>query len=46
MPPKIALYVFASDEAVVKKVVRETSSGGVGVNETIMHIGLSFDLSY
>jgi len=33
----LALYVFAKDDDVVEKVLAETSSGGVSVNETLMH---------
>jgi aldehyde dehydrogenase (NAD+) len=36
----LALYVFAEDQAVVDRVVAETSSGGVGVNATLMQLGV------
>lgn len=34
----LALYIFTRDDAVEEKVLRETSSGGVCVNGTVMHI--------
>lgn len=34
----LALYVFTQDDAVEEKVLQETSSGGVCVNGTLMHI--------
>jgi aldehyde dehydrogenase (NAD+) len=34
----LALYVFASDDAVIDQVVDGTSSGGVCVNQTLMHL--------
>ena len=33
----LALYVFADDDEAAEQVVRETSSGGVCVNHTLMH---------
>ena len=36
----LALYVFAEDQAVVDRVVAETSSGGVGANLTMMQLGV------
>ncbi len=38
-PKPLALYVFSSDDGVVDRVVRRTSSGGVGVNAALLHIG-------
>jgi aldehyde dehydrogenase (NAD+) len=35
----LALYVFATDQGVVDDLVTTTSSGGVCVNQTLMHIG-------
>ena len=35
----LALYLFTSDEATEEAVLEETSSGGVCVNGTILHIG-------
>lgn len=37
-PRPLALYVFSNEEAVVEKVLSSTISGGVSVNETLMHI--------
>ena len=37
-PKPLALYVFASRKKVVKEVIKRTSSGGVGVNETIIQV--------
>ncbi len=35
----LALYVFSDDDRVVQRTLRRTSSGGVGVNGTLLHIG-------
>jgi aldehyde dehydrogenase (NAD+) len=37
-PKPLALYVFAEDDAAIDAVVDGTSSGGVCVNQTIMHL--------
>ena len=37
-PKPLALYVFAGDDDVVDDVLARTSSGGVCVNHTLMHI--------
>ncbi len=37
-PKPLALYVFADDDEVVDAVLERTSSGGVCVNHTILHI--------
>jgi aldehyde dehydrogenase (NAD+) len=37
-PKPLALYVFAQDDEVVDRVLDATSSGGVCVNHTILHI--------
>ena len=37
-PRPLALYVFDHDAASVERVLEETVSGGVTVNETILHI--------
>ncbi|XP_040388647.1 aldehyde dehydrogenase family 3 member A2 isoform X11 [Cygnus olor] len=37
----LALYVFSNDKKVIKRVISETSSGGVTVNDVIMHFFLS-----
>ena len=38
-PHPLALYVFSNDDETVDRVVRRTTSGGVGVNATLLHIG-------
>ena len=38
-PKPLALYVFSSDDDTVGAVVDRTSSGGAGVNNTLLHIG-------
>ncbi|RQS68987.1 coniferyl aldehyde dehydrogenase [Burkholderia sp. Bp8963] len=37
-PRPLALYLFDEDGGTVDRVMRETVSGGVSVNETLMHI--------
>jgi aldehyde dehydrogenase (NAD+) len=37
-PKPLALYLFSTDQAVVKRVLNETSSGGVAINDTVMQI--------
>jgi len=37
-PKPLALYLFANDKAVRRKIIRETSFGGGAINNTIMHI--------
>lgn len=37
-PKPLALYIFSRDQVCVERVLKETSSGGVCVNETIMHL--------
>ncbi|MBC8023260.1 MAG: coniferyl aldehyde dehydrogenase [Burkholderiales bacterium] len=37
-PRPLALYVFDRDSAAISRVLEETISGGVTVNETILHI--------
>jgi aldehyde dehydrogenase (NAD+) len=44
-PKPLALYVFAEDDEVVDDVVSGTSSGGVCINQTLMHI-LPADLPF
>ncbi|MEM7105104.1 MAG: aldehyde dehydrogenase [Bacteroidota bacterium] len=38
-PKPLALYVFSKNQGTIDKVIGETSSGGVCVNDTLMHIG-------
>lgn len=37
-PKPLALYVFSNDEALKKRVLSETSSGGACINNTLFHI--------
>lgn len=37
-PKPLALYVFSNDKSVQARVVERTSSGGVAVNHTMMHL--------
>lgn len=37
-PKPLALYVFAEDRAIADQVIEQTSSGGVCVNQVLMHI--------
>ncbi|XP_019401279.1 PREDICTED: fatty aldehyde dehydrogenase isoform X1 [Crocodylus porosus] len=36
----LALYVFSNDKKLIKRVIAETSSGGVTANDVIMHYSL------
>lgn len=33
----LALYIFSNDSAAIQKVIERTSSGAVGINETLVH---------
>jgi aldehyde dehydrogenase (NAD+) len=44
-PKPLALYVFANDDAAIDAVVDGTSSGGVCINQTLMHL-LPADLPF
>lgn len=37
----LSLYIFSNDKTVVKSFLENTSSGGVAVNDTIMHVAPS-----
>ena len=37
-PKPLALYAFSSDRAVQRRIVAETSSGGVCINDSVMHV--------
>lgn len=39
-PKPLALYIFTSDRSTEQEVLQRTSSGGVCVNDTIMHISV------
>lgn len=36
-PKPLALYIFTKSRAIQKKIVSETSSGGVTINDTLLH---------
>ena len=38
MPKPLALYVFSNDKENIKLILENTFSGGVSINDTIMHI--------
>ena len=40
-PKPLALYFFSENKERQAKVLRETSSGGMCINETVMHLGVS-----
>lgn len=40
-PKPLALYIFSKDIAKQQKVINETSSGGVCINDTVMQVGVS-----
>lgn len=40
-PKPLALYIFSKNENKQNKVLRETSSGGVCINDTVMQVGVS-----
>jgi len=40
-PKPLALYVFSDHKNLQQQVCRETSSGGVGINNTLMHLSVS-----
>ncbi|MEO0946720.1 MAG: aldehyde dehydrogenase [Cyanobacteria bacterium J06641_5] len=39
-PKPLALYVFSNRSTVQDKILRSTSSGGVCINDTVMHVGV------
>ncbi|WP_445636097.1 Aldehyde dehydrogenase [Nostoc sp. DSM 114161] len=40
-PKPLALYLFSQNKSLQKRVLQETSSGGVCINDTIMHVGVT-----
>ncbi len=40
-PKPLALYLFSKDKQKQEQVLQQTSSGGVCINDTIMHVGVS-----
>lgn len=39
-PKPLALYYFSSDQAAQNKIIQDTSSGAVCINDTISHLGI------
>jgi len=39
-PKPLALYLFSSNKEKQERILRETTSGGVCLNDTIMHVGV------
>jgi acyl-CoA reductase-like NAD-dependent aldehyde dehydrogenase len=40
-PKPLALYLFSRNKQLQQRILQETSSGGVCLNETIMHVGVT-----
>ncbi|MUL38351.1 aldehyde dehydrogenase [Gloeocapsopsis dulcis] len=40
-PKPLALYLFSRDQNIQQRVLKETSSGGVCINDTVMHVAVS-----
>ncbi|AFZ29059.1 Aldehyde Dehydrogenase [Gloeocapsa sp. PCC 7428] len=40
-PKPLALYVFSRNKDIQQRVLKETSSGGVCINDTVMQVGVS-----
>jgi aldehyde dehydrogenase (NAD+) len=40
-PKPLALYLFSQDKSLQKRILQETSSGGVCINEAVMQFGVS-----
>ena len=38
----LAMYIFSKDKAVVDRILANTSSGGVTVNDTLWHLAGEF----
>jgi aldehyde dehydrogenase (NAD+) len=39
-PKPLVLYVFSEDDEVTERILSRTSSGGVGINQTMYHAGI------
>lgn len=37
-PRPLALYVMSSDKLLIKQIIENTHSGGVAINDTMMHV--------
>jgi aldehyde dehydrogenase (NAD+) len=40
-PKPLALYLFSQNKSLQKRILQETSSGGVCINDTVMQVGVS-----
>jgi aldehyde dehydrogenase (NAD+) len=40
-PKPLALYLFSQNKNLQKRILQETSSGGVCINDTVMHVAVS-----
>ncbi len=40
-PKPLALYIFSRNRQVQQQILQQTSSGGVCINETMMHVGVT-----
>jgi acyl-CoA reductase-like NAD-dependent aldehyde dehydrogenase len=40
-PKPLALYIFSRNQKIQEQILEQTSSGGVCINETIMHVGVT-----
>ncbi|KYC39198.1 aldehyde dehydrogenase [Scytonema hofmannii PCC 7110] len=40
-PKPLALYLFSNNKSLQQQVLQETSSGGVCINDTLLHFGIS-----
>ncbi|MFM6072214.1 MAG: aldehyde dehydrogenase family protein, partial [Dolichospermum sp.] len=40
-PKPLALYLFSENKDLQKRILQETSSGGVCINDTVMQVGVS-----
>lgn len=40
-PKPLALYIFSQDKAKQQRVLQQTSSGGICINDTVMQVGVS-----
>jgi acyl-CoA reductase-like NAD-dependent aldehyde dehydrogenase len=44
-PKPLAIYVFTDNKAVQEKMVSETSSGGMVINDAVVHVSLKTSTS-
>jgi len=41
-PDPLALYLFSENESEIKRIRRETLSGGMGINECVLHVAAEY----